>query len=330
MRRAAFVFVLFAIPLLVAALGLLAHEAMQRFERPGPLAQETTVVIPRGAGLEAIAQSLAAAGAIEAPWLFVLGVRYEGRARDLKAGEYSLSAGISMRQAMELLAAGRTVAHRLTVPEGVTSLRLVALINDAQGLDGKIEAIPAEGSLLPETYHYSLNDSRDELLARMAQARDSLMAELWPKRSEGLPLKSPEEAVILASIVERETAVPEEGALVAGVFINRLKKGMRLQSDPTVIYGLSSGLGQLDRALLRKDLKVATPYNTYMIDGLPPGPIANPGRAALEAVLHPAETEFLYFVADGSGGHVFAKTLKEHNRNVAKWRKIRDKRSQSE
>ncbi len=312
-----------AIALLVLAGGFAGYQLVQRVERPGPLAAETTIVIPRGAGLDAIAGQLAEAGIIERAWLFGLVVRLEGRGRGLRAGEYLMPAAISMRETIALLEAGRTVVRRVTFPEGLTSQQLVALLNDTEGLEGSVEAVPPEGSLLPETYHFSLRDSRQALVTRMAEARDAVIAELWPERSEGLPIASPEEAVILASIVEKETGVPEERPLVAGVFLNRLRKGMRLQSDPTVIYGLTNGSGALGRELTRKDLAKANPYNTYTVDGLPPGPIANPGRASLEAVLQPAATEYLYFVADGSGGHVFAKTLDQHNRNVANWRKIK-------
>jgi len=189
-------------------------------------------------------------------------------------------------------------------------------------LVGEIDEVPPEGSLLPETYLFSRDDSRQAVLARMREAMQQTLAELWPKRREGLPLATPEEAVTLASIVEKETGVAAERPLVAGVFINRLKKKIPLQSDPTVIYGITLGKTELDRPLSRKDLKTATPYNTYTIQGLPPGPIANPGRDALQAVMAPTETDYIYFVADGSGGHAFAKTLEEHNRNVAKWRKF--------
>jgi UPF0755 protein len=186
---------------------------------------------------------------------------------------------------------------------------------------GKL-TVPAEGSLLPETYHFSYGDPRAGMIDRMKAAMDETLAQLWPRRAEKLPLSSPYEALILASIVEKETALPEERPRVAGVFVNRLRKGMRLQSDPTVAYGLAPGAVPLSRALTRKDLRSQTPYNTYVITGLPPTPIANPGRASIEAVLDPEKTKDLYFVADGTGGHAFAPTLKEHNRNVRRWRKI--------
>ncbi len=231
-----------------------------------------------------------------------------------------------MRDTLELMVSGKTVARRLTLPEGLTSFEVVALVQKAEGLEGEVQAVPPEGTLLPETYHYARGETRAEVVARMGRALDQVLDELWPERAPGLPISSPEQAVVLASIVEKETAVADERPLVASVFVNRLKKGMRLQSDPTVVYGLTGGKGPLGRALTRKDLQTPSPYNTYLADGLPPGPIANPGRASIEAVLNPAKTEYLYFVADGDGGHRFAKTLAEHNRNVAQWRKRQRKR----
>jgi UPF0755 protein len=307
---------------LALILGGAALFALQRFERPGPLAADSNLIVPRGAGLGVIATQLEDSGVIEDAFLFKLGVRLQGSARNLKAGEYAFPANVSMRGAFEILDRGETVVRQLTVAEGLTSVEVIALVAAAEGLGGKAGPAPPEGALLPETYHYSWNDERAALVARMRASLDQALAELWPKRAEGLPIKTPEEAVILASIVEKETGVPEERPLVASVFINRLNRGMRLQSDPTVVYGLTNGQGPLGRALILKDLEKSTPYNTYVIAGLPPGPIANPGRAALEAVLNPADTKYLYFVADGSGGHAFAKTLVEHNKNVAAWRKI--------
>jgi UPF0755 protein len=293
----------------------------QQFEAPGPLAQETVVIVPRGAGLSVIAADLAAAGVVSDPTVFALGVRLFADARALQAGEYAFPAGTSMAEAAALLASGRTVVHRLTVPEGLTSAEVVALLATVEPLAGEIAEVPPDGTLLPETYHFHRGDSREALLERMRQSMEEAMAELWPARRGDLPLKNPEEALILASIVEKETGVESERAVVAGVFVNRLRKGMPLQSDPTVVYGITEGKAPLGRTLTRKDLAAATPYNTYQITGLPPGPIANPGRAALEAALQPAETDYLYFVAAGDGGHAFARTLDEHNANVVKWRK---------
>jgi UPF0755 protein len=293
----------------------------QQFEAPGPLAQEAVVIVPRGAGLAAIADDLAAAGVISDPTAFALGVRLFADARALQAGEYAFPAGSSMREAAELMASGRTVVHRLTVPEGLSSAEIVALLAAAEPLAGEIATVPPDGALLPETYHFHRGDSRESVLERMHESMNEALAELWQARKENLPLNSPAEALVLASIVEKETGVDSERPLVASVFVNRLRKGMPLQSDPTVVYGITAGKAPLGRALTRKDLAEPSPYNTYQIAGLPPGPIANPGRAALEAALQPAESEYLYFVAAGDGGHAFAKTLADHNANVAKWRK---------
>ncbi len=325
MWRLAGLVALTASALLVAG-GLLALYGIDRFERAGPLVSDTVVYIPPGSGLEGITQELAGAGVIDDPLVFRLGVRALRKTRALRAGEYLFPAGVSMRDTLELMVSGKTVARRLTLPEGLTSFEVVALVQKAEGLEGEVQAVPPEGTLLPETYHYARGETRAEVVARMGRALDQVLDELWPERAPGLPISSPEQAVVLASIVEKETAVADERPLVASVFVNRLKKGMRLQSDPTVVYGLTGGKGPLGRALTRKDLQTPSPYNTYLADGLPPGPIANPGRASIEAVLNPAKTEYLYFVADGNGGHRFAKTLAEHNRNVAQWRKRQRKR----
>ncbi len=308
--------------LILAAIGVW-HLAVERFEGPGPLATERIVIIPRGTGVEQIAQTLASAGVIETAILFELSVRVLEVGRRLKAGEYRFPAAVPMRGAVEILEHGQTVVHGLTVPEGLTSAQTVALVAAAKALSGDVGAVPDEGKLLPETYHFKRDDERAVLLRRMAEAMDRTLAELWAKRAETLPLKTPDEALILASMIERETGVAGERSLVAAVFVNRLRRGMRLQSDPTVVYGITGGQGPLGRALTRQDVQAPSAYNTYTIDGLPPGPIANPGRAALEAALRPAESGYLYFVADGTGGHAFATTLQEHNRNVAKWRKVK-------
>jgi UPF0755 protein len=295
--------------------------AVNAFNRPGPLTGETTVVIEPGDGLAGVTQRLADAGVISDPLLFRIGVQVLGDARGLRAGEYAFGPGASMRSVVASLAAGRTLDRRLTIPEGLTSAAVVELINAAPALSGTLATVPAEGSLLPETYHYSYGDSRAELIARMQEAMSRTLAELWPKRDAGLPLVSAQQAVILASIVEKETGISAERPRVAAVFINRLKRGMPLQADPTIAYGLALEGAAPGRPLTRADLARRSPYNTYLRRGLPPGPIANPGRASLEAVLHPADTDELFFVADGSGGHAFARTLEEHNRNVAKWRR---------
>ncbi len=292
------------------------------FDRPGPLAGSTSVVIAKGSGVRQIGERLAAAGVVDQPLLLAVGAKLAGGGAPLKAGEYIFPAHISAREVVALLQSGKTVVRRLTVAEGLTVAQVKALLREAEGLDGEIDAAVPEGSLLPETYHYSWGDSRAEVLQRMRDAMRRTIDELWEGRADGLPLKSKDEALVMASIVERETGVAEERPRVAAVFLNRLRRGMKLQSDPTVIYGASGGAGMLDRPLSKADLAAPGSHNTYVIDGLPPTPIANPGAAAIAAVLQPADTDDLYFVADGSGGHVFAKTLAEHNRNVAKWRQI--------
>lgn len=320
MRKAIAILVLVAV---LAAAGL-AWEGHRRFAAPGPLAEAATVVIPRGAGLKAIAARLEEAGVVRDGWVLVVGAKL--RKATLRAGEYEFPARISAEEVMRRMVEGRTVIHKLTIAEGLTVAQVLEELRAAEFLAGDIGRVPAEGMLLPETWHLSRDDARDEVLARMERAMRQLLDQLWEARAPNLPLKSPFEALVLASIVERETAVAAERPQVAAVFLNRLRLGMRLQSDPTVIYGLSDGLGVLARPLSKADLASGHPWNTYVIAGLPPTPIANPGRASLEAVLHPAASDALYFVADGTGGHVFARTLDEHNRNVARWRRIERER----
>jgi len=305
---------------IVAALGVSAYGYL-KFTSPGPLREPVAIVLPKGAGLAQIAEELAGAGVIEHPLVFRIGVRLSGVARQLKAGEYNFAAGTRPHAVMTLLISGKTVVRRLTIAEGLTGAQVMALVRDAEGLDGDVPSAP-EGMLLPETYHYSWGDTRQQLVDRMRRSMESILADLWPARTEGLPLDDPYQALILASIVEKETAVPEERPHIAGVFINRLQRGMRLQSDPTVAYGLGVDGVPLSRPLTRQDLKSLSPFNTYVIKGLPPHPIANPGRASIAAVLMPLPTKDLYFVADGSGGHAFAETLAQHNRNVRKWRRV--------
>lgn len=311
---------LLAIPV-IAVLGFVGWSTAS-FYGQGPRADETTVVLPRGTGVTKIAQALNEAGVISNPFVFRAGVRITGNSRDLKAGEYLIPGRASPRDVMELLLGGRTVLHRLTIAEGLTVAEVFAAVHEVDGLEGEVSDLAPEGALLPETYYFSLGDSRTALLTRMGEAMQGALNELWSARAEGLPLDSPEEALVLASIVEKETALPEERPRVAAVFINRLRKGMRLQSDPTVVYSLTLGAQPLGRALTRRDLKTESPYNTYVNAGLPPGPIANPGRAAIEAVLHPLETNEIYFVANGNGGHAFARTLVEHQANVDRWRRL--------
>jgi len=289
---------------------------------PGPLEHPETVVIPRGSGVEAIAITLGDAGVIESPLLFAAGAKLMGNVRDLKAGEYLFPAHVSMEAVLEQMRQGRTLVRRFTVPEGLTSAQVLALLDKEPALTGQVTNVPKDGTLLPETYHYAYGDGRAALIERMRTAMTQALAEVWKGRDEGLPFENAQQILTLASIVEKETGIAAERAKVAGVFINRLEADMKLQSDPTVIYALTNGEGELGRALTRSDWKFESPYNTYHVAGLPPGPIANPGKASLQAVAKPEKHEFLYFVADGSGGHVFAKTLPDHNRNVAKWREF--------
>ncbi len=309
-----------ALLLAAAAVGILvwANDAVQR---PGPLTEEKVIVVPRGAALKAIAGQLEDAGIVGDQRLFHLYARYRKANRDLRAGEYAFPARTSIVEALQILVEGKAVSRFVTIPEGLTSFEAIALVNQAEGLTGEV-AVPAEGSILPETYTFSLNEDRSALVGRMKQSMTDTLAELWAKRAEKLPVKTPEEALILASIVEKETGLPEERPRVAAVFVNRLRRGMKLQSDPTVAYAITRGERQMERSLRFKDLELKDPYNTYYTKRLPPGPICNPGRAALAAVLNPITTKELYFVADGTGGHVFANTLVEHNKNVEKWRKV--------
>jgi len=287
---------------------------------PGPLAQSRIVVIPPHTGIAGISDLLAQEGVIRHPLAFKVAAEVTGRGGALKAGEYEFPAAATGVQVMDLIANGKTVKHRLTIREGLTSAEIVELVRDAPLLTGDITTVPPEGDLLPETYIYSRDDTRESLIERMQQAMQDALAAAWAERRSDLPLASPQEALILASIIEKESGHEAERPHIAAVFVNRLRLGMKLQTDPTVIYALSnSGTTKIDRPLTRADLTVDSPYNTYVVKGLPPGPICNPGKAALRDAVRPERSEDLYFVADGAGGHVFAKTLAEHNRNVAQY-----------
>lgn len=292
-------------------------------EAPGLNPEPVRVLIEPGLSVTAIANHLHTIGVTRQPLVFRIWARFTEAHTKLRAGEYDFPARASINQVLDILKSGKTVVHKLTVAEGLTVTEALMVVQDAEGLIGPITEIPDEGWLMPDTYHYSRGDRRNVLLGRMADGMGKALVQLWAERPENFILKSSKDVLILASIVEKETGVAAERAKIAGVFLNRLKKGMRLQSDPTVVYALTDGSGALGRALTREDLKIDSPYNTYRTKGLPPGPIANPGRAALEAVIHSEKTDALYFVADGTGGHVFAKTLKEHNKNVRRWRKIK-------
>jgi UPF0755 protein len=295
---------------------------------PGPLAEAKSVIIPRGAGARDMGELLENNGIVDNHWMFVAGVETARARSRLKAGEYRIPAHASIRQIIALIASGKVVEHPITIPEGLTSQQIVARLRSEPVLSGEIDVVPPEGSLLPETYNEVRGTPREDVLAAMTKQDKEAVAQIWAGRAPGLPLKSPEELVTLASVVEKETGLAAERPRVAAVFINRLKKGMRLQSDPTIIYGMVGGQGSLGRPLTRDDVARPTPYNTYTIRGLPPGPITNPGRASLEAAAHPADTDDLYFVADGSGGHAFATTLAAHRRNVERLRQIEASRAE--
>ena len=307
----------------VIAAAAVAYYLFASFTGPGPSTADKIIVIPKGTGVSGIAELLEQEGVIASPYTFKLGVRLFSKQKPLLAGEYVFPKGTSPSAAMGILIAGKSITRRLTIPEGLSVREVLELVASAPLLDGPLPPDkPAEGTLLPETYQYLRGESRAEIVARMRAAMTKAIAAEWPKRAKDLPLKTPEEAVTLASIVEKETSVRAERARVAGVFYNRLKVGMPLQSDPTVIFAVTLGKLKLGRGLIYDDLKIDSPYNTYVTKGLPPGPIANPGLAALKAVLHPDRHKELYFVADGTGGHAFAETLAQHNKNVAKWRKF--------
>lgn len=270
-----------------------------------------------------VAASLHQAGIVSDPFVFKWGVKVLGAARRLKAGEYMLPANSSMHQVMTLLLAGKTLLRSITIPEGLTTAEVREVLRAADALTGELPPDAQEGQLLPETYMYQRGDSRAGVMGQMRDAMTRALNRMWPARKPGLPFVTPLEALVLASLIEKETSIPAERALVAGVFINRLRRGMRLQSDPTVVYALIQGGRTQRRALTFDDLGVDSPFNTYKIKGLPPSPITNAGQAAIEAALQPEDTDALYFVADGTGGHVFARSLKEHRKNVRRWRALK-------
>jgi UPF0755 protein len=294
----------------------------QRFDAAGPLSEDKVVDISRGLGTRDISDLLVREGVIDQPYIFMGGVIALKARGELKSGEYLFTKHASVADVVNTIAEGKVVQHFFTVAEGLTSEQIVARLLENTSLEGQINEIPREGSLLPETYKFTRGMTREQLIKRMTQAQTNAVEEAWKHRMPDLPLTTQEQLVILASIIEKETGRPDERSRVAAVFINRLKNKMRLQSDPTIIYGLVGGKGSLGRAILRSEIEQPTPYNTYVVDGLPPGPIANPGRASLEAAAKPARTKDLYFVADGTGGHAFAETYAEHQKNVARLRVI--------
>lgn len=292
------------------------------YAKPGPLTSQKTLIISAGASSNAIAKQLGAEGIIHHPHLFWICTKFFGYGKKLHAGEYAFTAAMSPADILEMLATNRAIIHRFTVPEGTTTAEILRRLEQEPALLGSITpGAVQDGDLLPETYFFSYGEQKKQLLARMRLRMQVTLAELWLKRQPGLPLTTPEEALTLASIVEKETGIQDERGKVASVFINRLRKNMKLQSDPTVIYALTNGEKDLNRPLTKKDLRIDSVYNTYAVEGLPPTPITNPGKASLVAVLNPPSTNILYFVADGKGGHRFAATLDEHNKNVAIYRK---------
>jgi UPF0755 protein len=315
---------------LMLGAGALAALLYHQFETPGPLAVSRVIAVPKGEGRIEIATRLEKEGAISNRWAFIANYLLRSalgpKPLELKAGDYEIPKNASMANIMETLTQGRGVLSKITIPEGLTSLQIVEKLREEDELTGDITEIPPEGTLLPDTYRFSKGMERRELIERMQAEMQRVLATVWERRQPSLPIATPEEAIIFASIVEKETGRADERGRVAAVFMNRLKKGMRLQSDPTVIYGIVGGQGTLGRSITRADLDQKTAHNTYQIGGLPPTPICNPGRSAIEASLNPPATTDLYFVADGTGGHTFSDSLKEHNAAVTNWRKVEKER----
>src|SRR5471032_908279 len=293
----------------------------QKLEAPGPLQEDKVVNIPARSGMSDIADTLQREGVIDNNrWAFI-GAVFALKARsDLKPGEYSFQKNASLRDVIGTIVEGKVVQHAVTIPEGLTSEQIVARLSDNEIFSGAVREMPREGTLLPETYKFPRGTTRDQVIQRMQQTQKRVLAEIWERRNPDIPVKTPEQLVTLASIVEKETGKADERSRVAAVFVNRLRQRIKLQSDPTIIYGLVGGRGTLGRPIKRSEIQQPSPYNTYVIEGLPPGPIANPGRASLEAAANPARTRELYFVADGTGGHAFADTYDQHQKNVARLR----------
>ncbi len=309
--------------LLASIAGVIMFAEFEReLNKPGPLAMDRVVFIAPRTEVVDIIDQLAAAGVVGHPTLLKINLWLEGKWSQVKAGEYMFRREASLREVVDLLISGRQLLHSVTIAEGLTSEQIVSRLKDIDILAGEVRQIPPEGTLLPETYRVARGMSRNDLIRKMQLDHNRLVDAIWEKRAPDLPIRSKYEMVTLASIVEKETGRADERTRVAAVFHNRLQRRMRLQSDPTIVYGIVGGKGTLGRPILRSEILKPTAFNTYVIDGLPPSPIANPGRAALEAVANPSRTRDLFFVADGTGGHVFAETLDQHNRNVARWREI--------
>jgi len=328
MRHHVFIYFLI-LGLIVCVMGGSVLSTYRQFVEEGPLQERTEIVIEAGRSLRKIAKQLYRAGIISSPSVFEIGARASGTAVMIKAGEYSIPERASAKMVLAILTSGSTYIRRLVVPEGFTSHQVVMLMKGKYGLMGEIAHEPQNGTLMPDTYYYSYGDTKEELLERMQNGMQRALDELWPHRDPNLSFKNQREAVIMASMVEKETARDAERGHIASVFHNRLKKGMKLQSDPTVIFALTEGKGDLNRSLTYKDLRTENGYNTYVVPALPKGPISNPGYASLKAVLHPDNTDDLYFVADGKGGHTFSKTYREHEQKVAQYRQWRKAQQQS-
>jgi UPF0755 protein len=314
-------FLSFVLAVAIASVSVLMW-TQHRLHEPGPLNADKVVYIVPGTESSDIIGTLERDGVIDSPFLLNATLWVEGNHSKVKAGEYQFKQAASLRDVIDTLVSGKQVLHNITIPEGLTSEQIVERLKENDVLIGDVIEIPKEGSLLPETYKELRGTVRVNVIREMQDHQRRLVDQIWAHRTANLPLRSPYELITLASIVEKETGKADERPRVASVFVNRLRKGMRLQSDPTIVYGLTGGKGSLGRGITESELEKPTPYNTYLVDGLPPGPIANPGRAALEAVANPSRTRDLYFVADGTGGHVFSETLDQHNRNVQRWRQI--------
>lgn len=322
-------FVISLVVLMLLAAGAVLYFGKQAFNEPGPSANGDTFLVKPATGVQDIADQLERRGLISDARIFRLGVRAYGNDTALKPGEYEIKPRASMHEIMALLESGKSVLYSLTIPEGLTVEQALQRIADQGALTGDMPAsMPAEGSLATDTLRFTRGATRQQMVDKLLADQKKLVEDVWQRRAPDLPLANVEDFVTLASIVEKETGKGDERSRVAAVFLNRLSKGMRLQSDPTIIYGLFGGKGKpADRPIFQSDIEKPTPYNTYLINGLPPTPIANPGRAALEAVANPSKTDDLYFVADGTGGHVFAATLDEHNENVARYRALQKKQA---
>src|SRR3978361_1775721 len=295
----------------------------QKIETAGPLQEDKIVNIPARAGMADIADILQREGVIDSNrWAFIGSVFALKARSELKPGEYSFQKNASLREVIGTIVEGKVVQHAVTIPEGLTSEQIVARLSENDIFAGSLKEVPREGTLLPETYKFPRGTTREQVVQRMQQTQKRVLAEIWERRNPEIPVKSPEQLVTLASIVEKETGKSDERSRVAAVFVNRLRQKMKLQSDPTIIYGLVGGKGTLGRPIKRSEITQPSPYNTYVIEGLPPGPIANPGRAPLEAAANPARTRDLFFVADGTGGHTFTETYDQHQKNVAKLRTL--------